>query len=106
MKILYTKDFSSEKEITNHKNEHKEEGIKLKHKDNSFREMVLGSTTNLSFKKKDYLNIQRKSKYLLPKTELQDLIDNFSLLYLFIKEIQETENCVDQMKILTAGIVN
>lgn len=105
MKILDVDEYKSEKEILNHKNEHEKEGIKIKHLDNSFREMILKSTPNVFSKEKDYLNLQRKSKYLLPKSELQAEIDKLSLLYLFIKEVQESKNCVDQIKILTAGIV-
>lgn len=105
MKYIQIENYEDMDKIEKHEKEDEKGGILLKHEGGDFRKMVFTLSSKAITHPGELTDILRPSSLCSPKSQVQSFTDMFSILYLFIKEVAEEQNCVEQMKLLTTGIL-
>jgi hypothetical protein len=105
MKHIKLEKYEEMDKIEKHEREHEKSGILLLHEGGDFRKMVFSVSTKSLTHPGELNDILRPSSLSLPKSQVQAYADMFKTLYPYLQDIAESNNPVDQIKILTAGIL-
>lgn len=105
MKYIKIEKYEDMDKIEKSEKEDEKGGIIISHENSDFKKMVFSISSKALTHPGEITDIPRPSSLCTSKSQIHSVCDMFSTLYIYIKELSETKNCIEQMKILTSGIL-